>query len=96
MEDTIVIPKDPTQQIILPNSQPYFIVIPTTKFESAILNEHVGFDGSHFGVLGTYERIKKKHYNISRDIVSEFINRCKDCRKVGSHCKVQKGYCSGC
>lgn len=76
-EDIIIKPKDSNADV-LPNGTNYLKVAKFSMIEDIISKAHV--DGSHCGVLATYSRIKKDYCFISREIVLEYINRCKICR----------------
>ena len=81
-EDILITPKD-EKSILLPNSVSYLKVATISKFETIINAAHE--IGSHCGLLATFARIKNEYYGISRDIVAEFINRCKVCRDTLAH-----------
>jgi transposase InsO family protein len=81
-QDTIITPKDNTD-ILLPNSVPYLKLATISKFESIINDAHQ--KGSHCGIIATFDLIKNEYYGISRDIVAEFISRCKVCQDTLAH-----------
>jgi hypothetical protein len=81
-QDTIITPKD-DKDILLPNSVPYLKLATISKFESIINDAHQ--KGSHCGIIATFDLIKNEYYGISRDIVAEFISRCKVCQDTLAH-----------
>ena len=75
-EDIIIKPKD-REDYLLPNSSNYLKLAKVSQIEGIISKAHI--DGSHCGVRATYNRIRKDYCFISRDVVLEFVNRCKVC-----------------
>ena len=81
-QDTVITPKN-DKDVLLPNSVPYLKLATVSKFESIINDAHQ--KGSHCGIIATFDLIKNEYYGISRDIVTEFISRCKVCQDTLAH-----------
>lgn len=73
----IVKPKKQKKNAIIFNSKTYVKLVKISQIESIIRNTH---QSNHAGIQATHNSIKKEYYGITRDIITEFIERCQTCR----------------
>lgn len=54
-------------------------VIPLSRVVETIRKHHVLDDGSHSGILKTYDNVARHCYGVSREMVEEFVDHCDIC-----------------
>jgi hypothetical protein len=67
--------------LLVANRESYRKLATLSQIEN-ILREAHDYDGSHCGIGNTYARIKEEYCFLSRDIVIEYVNRCRACHDV--------------
>jgi hypothetical protein len=62
---------------LVPNEQPYYIVANISMIEKIIREEHDA--SAHHGINITHQRIEKKYLMVTREMVTSYIKRCREC-----------------